>query len=103
MGHIHVIDRNGSRLTLEAVEGWRVMEILRDHGVGVEGICGGGCDCATCHVLVDPEWIERLHPAREDEEAKLDELPSAASNSRLSCQLIWEESLDGLTLVLPQD
>lgn len=103
MGQIHLIDRDGSKRVLEAVEGWRVMEILRDHGVGVEGICGGGCDCATCHVLVDPEWVDRLHPPREEEDAKLDELPTATHNSRLSCQLIWDEELDGLTIRLPQE
>ena len=103
MGVIHVTDRAGERHTLEAVEGWRVMEILRDHGVGVRGICGGQCDCATCHVFVDDAWAQRLFPPREDEEFKLDEVPSVTDASRLSCQIIWSEDLDGLTLTLPRE
>jgi ferredoxin len=100
MGIIHVTDRDGSKHELEAVEGWRVMEILRDHNVGVEGICGGACDCATCHVIIAPEWADRLHAARDEEIDKLDELPSLAATSRLSCQIIWSDELDGLTLTL---
>jgi 2Fe-2S ferredoxin len=100
MTHIIVTDRNGKTHRLEAVEGWRVMEILRDHGVGVEGTCGGQCDCASCHVLVDPSWLGKLYPPSEDEEFKLDELPTVKPNSRLSCQIIWEENLDGLKLSL---
>jgi ferredoxin len=102
MAFLHVIDRDGLQHTLEAVEGWRVMELLRDHGVGVEGICGGACDCATCHVIVAPEWADKLHPARDDELFKLDELPEISPTSRLSCQIIWNDALDGLTLTLAE-
>jgi ferredoxin len=100
MGVINVIDHDGIRHELEAVEGWRVMEIIREHGLPMEGLCGGACACATCHVVVDESWANRLHPARDDEEAMLDELPALQPNSRLSCQLIWDESLDGLTVKL---
>lgn len=102
MGIIRVTDREGTTRDLEAVEGWRVMEILRDHGVGVEGVCGGQCDCATCHVIVDDAWTEKLYPARDDEEDKLDELPELTDTSRLSCQIIWSDALDGLTLRFPE-
>ena len=51
------------------------MELIRLHGLPIEAICGGACACATCHVHVAPEWAERLHPARDDEEAMLDTLP----------------------------
>lgn len=102
MAVLHVTDRDGRNHTLEGAEGWRAMEILRDHGVGVEGICGGACDCATCHVIVAPDWAGRLHPAREDELLKLDELPAIEATSRLSCQILWEEALDGLTLTLAE-
>jgi 2Fe-2S ferredoxin len=100
MGVINVIDHNGNQHELEAVEGWRVMEIIREHGLPMEGLCGGACACATCHVIVDEDWTGRLHPARDDEEAMLDEVPALEPTSRLSCQLIWDESLDGLTVRL---
>lgn len=102
MALLHVTDRSGQRHVLEGADGWRVMEILRDSNIGIEGLCGGACDCATCHVIVAPEWADRLHPAREDELFKLDELPVLEATSRLSCQILWEEKLDGLTLTLAE-
>jgi ferredoxin len=53
MGVINVIDTSGRTHELEAVEGWRVMEIIREHGLPMQGTCGGACACATCHVVVD--------------------------------------------------
>jgi ferredoxin len=103
MSFINVIDRKGEHCTLEAVEGWRLMEILRDYRIGIEGVCGGACDCATCHVVIDEAWADKLVPPRDDELDKLDELPLIEKTSRLSCQIIWSDELDGLTLTLPQE
>jgi ferredoxin len=102
LGVIHVTGRRGDRRTLEAVEGWRVMEILRDHRVGIEGICGGSCDCGTCHVVVAPDWTPKLQPPQEEEIDQLDELPFIEPGSRLSCQIIWNDDLDGLSLTLAE-
>jgi ferredoxin len=103
MGVIVVRDREGETHTLEAEDGWRVMEILREYKLDVKGICGGSCDCGSCHVIVDEPWAERLHPARDDELFKLDELPNIEPRSRLSCQIIWDENLDGLSLQIADD
>ncbi len=103
MGVIVVTDRGGVTHHLEAIEGWRVMEILRDYKVGIEGTCGGACSCATCHVIVDEQWVARLHPARDEEIDMLDEIPVLHDTSRLACQLIWDDSLDGLKLTIAQD
>ena len=100
MGVINVTDPRGNRHVLEAVEGWRVMEILREHGLPVEGLCGGACACATCHVEVEADWTQRLHPPRADEEEMLDTVPVVGPRSRLSCQIIFGPELDGLELVL---
>jgi 2Fe-2S ferredoxin len=100
MGFIKVNDPEGETHVLEAVEGARVMELIRLHGLPIEAMCGGACACATCHVHVAPEWAERLHPARDDEEAMLDTLPVTEPTSRLSCQLIWDRHLDGLEVTL---
>lgn len=100
MAQIIVTDRQGNTHALDAAEGWRVMEILRDNDIGVEGTCGGQCDCATCHVLVEDAWMDKLSPPTEEEEFKLDELPTVQPNSRLACQIIWDDSLDGLKLTL---
>ena len=99
MGSIRVNDADGRTHVLEAVEGWRVMEVIREHGLPIEAICGGAC--ATCHVHVSPSWTTRVHPARDDEEAMLDGVPDAEPTSRLSCQIIWDAHLDGLELTLP--
>ena len=100
MGVIRVRDFEGNVHDLPAVEGWRVMEIIREHGFDIEALCGGACACATCHVTIGPDWVERLHPARDDEESMLDSLPVVEPTSRLSCQLIYSEALNGLSVAL---
>jgi 2Fe-2S ferredoxin len=100
MGVIHVTDRHGKRHTLEALEGWRIMEIMRDWGLPVEGICGGACECGTCHVFVDETWLTQLYPARDEELEQLDSLPVIQPNSRLSCQVLFTPELDGIEVTL---
>lgn len=95
---IHVEDRDGRLHALEPVEGWRLMEILRDYGLGMDNTCGGALACAECHVVLDPEWAGRVPPPREDEIEKLDELPLLHETSRLSCQIVWSDEYDGLRL-----
>jgi 2Fe-2S ferredoxin len=97
---IYVTDRDGTEHALEAVEGWRVMEIIRDHGLPVKAECGGACACATCHVYVSGEWLDKLPPCREEEIDMLDEAIDPQDNSRLSCQIVMSEELNGLRLVL---
>lgn len=99
---LNVIDRQGRSHELEAAEGWRVMEILRDYKVGIEGVCGGSCDCGTCHVIVAQDWAGKLPEPRGEEIDALDELPLIEATSRLSCQIIWADDLDGLTLTLAE-
>lgn len=98
--HINVIDRQGVHHRLEALEGFRVMEIIRDWGVDITAECGGACACATCHVYVAPDWKDRLSPALDEEVDRLDEAFNVNCTSRLSCQLIMAEDLEGLTVSL---
>jgi ferredoxin, 2Fe-2S len=100
MGKIRVIEANGTTHDIDAVEGWRVMEIIREHGFEVGGLCGGACACATCHVEIDDQWVAKLYSANDDEEAMLDEVTSLTPTSRLSCQIIYNEALDGLAVKL---
>lgn len=97
---IHVTDQKGKRHTLEALEGWRVMEVVRDWGVPIKAECGGACACATCHVYIAPEWLEKLHPASDEEHDMLDSAFHVEYNSRLSCQILMCDALDGLELTL---
>ena len=100
MSTIQVIDQDGKSHEIEAVEGWRLMEIIREHGFEAGGLCGGACACATCHIEVDPDWAPKLHPARDEEEAMLDAVPDLRETSRLSCQIIYTPELSGLAVRL---
>ncbi len=99
---IYVTDLGGTEHELDAVAGWRVMEIIREHGLPIKAECGGACACATCHVYVDEEWTEKLAGMRDEEEEMLDEAFDLQDNSRLSCQIIMSEELDGLKVKLVQ-
>ncbi|KJS44278.1 MAG: ferredoxin [Rhodospirillaceae bacterium BRH_c57] len=104
-GKIVVTDRSGDRHELDAVQGWRVMELIRDQAndnadLKVEALCGGAAACATCHIYVDDAWADRLHPPRDEEVQMLDEAFGVTDRSRLSCQIIWSPDLDGLHVTL---
>ena len=85
---------------LDGLEGWRVMEIIRDWGVGIKAECGGACACGGCHVYVDVEWFAKLHPATDEEIERLDECFGVEPHSRLCCQILMSPELDGLKLTL---
>ncbi|WPZ34308.1 2Fe-2S iron-sulfur cluster-binding protein [Thalassobaculum sp. OXR-137] len=97
---IIVTDRDGGEHAVEATKGWRVMEIIREAGLPITAECGGACACATCHVYVAPEWWDRLEPRGEEENDMLDLAFEVQENSRLSCQILFDESLDGLKVTL---
>lgn len=97
---IFLTDLDGKEHALDAPAGWRVMDIIRDHGFLLKGECGGCCACATCHVYVDESWLVKIHPKSDEEEAMLDEAFDLQENSRLSCQIIMGEEFDGLQIKL---
>ena len=76
------------------------MEVIRDYGFPIKAECGGACACATCHVYINDDWMGKLHTMRSDEEAMLDEAFNVDKNSRLSCQIILDKTLDGLHVTL---
>lgn len=97
---LNVIDREGVHHTLEAIEGWRVMEVIRDYGLPIKAECGGACACATCHVYVNGSWVEKVPPRSEEEIERLDDAFCVEDNSRLSCQILINAELDGLEVTL---
>jgi ferredoxin, 2Fe-2S len=97
---ITVTDREGIIHHLEALDGWRVMEVIRDWGLSLTAECGGACSCATCHIYVEPAWLNRLPPPLPEELEKLDEAYDVRANSRLSCQILCKPEIDGLALTL---
>lgn len=100
---IYVTDPEGKTHRLEGPEGWRVMEVIRDNGLPLKAECGGACSCATCHVYVDEAWLEKLVPATDEETYMLDEAFEVEDNSRLSCQILLSEELDGLEVTIAPD
>ena len=97
---ITVTDQTGEVHELEGLEGWRVMEVIRDWGLNIKAECGGACSCATCHVYVDPAWLDTVGAPSDEEEDMLDSVGDVKSNSRLSYQILCSDALDGLALTL---
>ncbi len=97
------IETNGNRKEVDAPLGLSVMEIAHRHAVDIEGACDGSLACSTCHVIVEAAWAGKLEEASEDEEDMLDLAFGLAETSRLGCQIIMCEELDGLTVKLPQE
>lgn len=95
------IERDGTPREVDAPLGLSVLEIAHRHGIDIEGACEGSLACSTCHVIVDPAWFGKLASPTEDEEDMLDLAFDLQQTSRLGCQLIMTEALDGLMVRLP--
>jgi 2Fe-2S ferredoxin len=99
MAMVQVKGRDGGVQSMDVPPGCPLMEALRDAPTGVEGTCGGQMSCGTCHVYVDPNWLDRLPPMSEDEEMMLDALKDFVEirpGSRLSCQIPISDALEGM-------
>jgi 2Fe-2S ferredoxin len=95
------IERDGTRREVDAPLGLSVLEIAHQHGVDIEGACEGSLACSTCHVIVDQAWFRQLAEPTEDEEDMLDLAFGLTETSRLGCQIVMTEVLDGLVVRLP--
>ncbi len=104
MPKLLVTDREGTEKQVEADAGLSLMEALRNNGFDeIMALCGGCCSCATCHVFVDPQFTGLLPGIGEDEDALLDAAKHRQANSRLSCQIRFDDRLDGLKVRLAPD
>jgi 2Fe-2S ferredoxin len=103
MPQVTYIEPAGRRQTLQLDAGSSVMRGAVDAGIdGIEAQCGGLCACATCHCYVEQPWLDKLPPPSDDESLMLSNVAAQRRpNSRLSCQLIVEPALDGLTVQFP--
>lgn len=103
MPKITYIEKNGTEHVVEAETGLSVMEAAVKNMVpGIDADCGGACACATCHVYVDPAWIDKVGKPQTMEESMLDFAYEPKENSRLSCQIQISAALDGLVVRLPE-
>jgi 2Fe-2S ferredoxin len=105
MPRIIVASRDGKVLEIEAAASRTLMEVIREEGLEIEALCGGCCSCATCHVYIDPEFLDLLPPMSEDEDILLEGSGHRhPGTSRLSCQIRLTEQMEGLRLtVAPPD
>ena len=103
MAKLTFIQKDGARQEVEGQNGMTVMEAAVKNMVpGIDADCGGACACATCHVYVEPDWMERVGPGNEMEEDMLDFAFDVRENSRLSCQIKITDAFDGLTVKVPE-
>ncbi len=104
MPTLNVTNRSGEETAVEVGEGLTVMEAIRDNGFDeLLALCGGCCSCATCHVIVDPAFMDKLPEMSEDEDDLLDSSDHRAENSRLSCQIPMTADLDGLKVRIAEE
>lgn len=103
MPTVTFIEFDGTVHEEQATCGVSLMRAAVDNGVpGIDADCGGACACATCHVYVDPAWLERTGSRSEMEQSMLSFAAAAQDNSRLSCQIQMSDALDGIVLRLPE-
>lgn len=95
------IEKDGNKKEVDAPNGVSVMEIAHMFDVDLEGACGGSLACSTCHVVVEESWFNKLDEPSEPEEDMLDLAFGLTHTSRLGCQIIMSDELDGLTVSLP--
>jgi len=105
MPKLIVVTREGEESTVDGEAGLSVMEVIRDNGFDeLMALCGGCCSCATCHVYIDPAFVDRLPAMHEDENDLLESSNHRNEQSRLSCQIPLDDTLDGLKVTIaPED
>lgn len=101
MPKINFVHQDGRVKTIDAPNGISVLEVAHMNEIELEGACEGSLACSTCHVIVDEEWYKKLFEVEEDEEDMLDLAFGLTQTSRLGCQIIMSDELDGLTVKLP--
>jgi len=97
------IERDGKRKEVDAPVGMTILDIAHCNDIDIEGACEGSLACSTCHVIVDKDWYGRLEDPSDDEEDMLDLAFGLTPTSRLGCQIVITEDLDGLTVALPAE
>jgi len=101
MPKVIFIVEGGAEVVIDAPAGLSVLEIAHQNNIDLEGACEGSLACSTCHVIVDEEYFNKLEPAEEPEEDMLDLAFGLTPTSRLGCQIILTDELDGIKFKLP--
>ncbi len=103
MPKINFVDAEGTSREVETKNGTSIMEAAVQNMIpGIDADCGGACACATCHVYVAEDWLEKLKAKDDMEDSMLDFAEDVQDNSRLSCQILMSDELDGITVSTPE-
>ena len=103
MAKITYIDHEGTEREIEAKNGETIMEVAVKNAIpGIDADCGGACACATCHVYVDADWLGKLKDKDDMEDSMLDFAEGVKDNSRLCCQIMINDELDGIKVSTPE-
>ena len=103
MAKITYIEHIGTNHTVDVQNGLTVMEgAVQNNIPGIDADCGGSMACATCHVYVKEDWFDKINKKNEGEDDMLDQAYEPKKNSRLSCQIIVSDDLDGLVVDMPE-
>ena len=102
MPRVTFVDPDGNRHDIDAPAGLSLLEIAHRNKIDLEGACEGSLACSTCHLIVDPDWFDKLNEIEEDEEDMLDLAFGLTRTSRLGCQIILTDALDGIVVNLPE-
>ncbi len=104
MAKLVIVNREGAETEVDVKNGYTVMEAIRDNGFDeLLALCGGCCSCATCHVVVDPAFADKIPAMSADENDLLDSSDHRVATSRLSCQLKMTDALDGLRVTIAEE
>lgn len=100
--HVTFVEKDGTCKTFEVAEGDNLLDIAQANNLDMEGACGGSCACSTCHVIVDPEYYDKMEEEPDDDENDMLDLAfGLTETSRLGCQVKMTKELDGLRVALP--
>jgi len=102
MPKIIFVKPDNEEIVIDAPAGLSVLEVAHQNDIDLEGACEGSLACSTCHVIVDKEWFDMLEEPTEDEEDMLDLAFGLTHTSRLGCQIILTDELDGIRVRLPE-
>lgn len=102
MVKVTFLSSDNEEYIVEVAQGSSLMEAARQNGIpGIEADCGGACACGTCHIYIPSDWTNKIAAPKESEREMLEFVTDGQDNSRLSCQIIVEDQLDGLTIHIP--
>ena len=102
MAKITFIQADGEKKIVEAENGKTLLEVAKENDIALMGACDGACACGTCHVYIDEQTLSKIEKPKEDEENVLDIVFNVQQNSRLACQVVVSDEMDGAIITIPE-